>query len=113
MAVEHEHRRVADAPHICEAWPLVDRRAAAQRQLDTLEPRAGKLLADPDAMARRALCSACTGNCSQGRMCDCVPDVEPERPPMTDSDRGLILFLATICLSIFACGLGFLYRTFS
>ena len=29
----------------------------------------------------------CNGNCSQGRACDCVADVEDVREPMTDSDR--------------------------
>lgn len=27
---------------------------------------------------------ACTGNCNQGRMCDCVPDVLPEPNPNVD-----------------------------
>lgn len=30
---------------------------------------------------RSAALTSCTGNCNQGRMCDCVPDVEVQPPP--------------------------------
>ena len=36
----------------------------------------------------------CNGNCTQGRACDCVPDVET-REPMTDTDRRWMLALYT------------------
>jgi len=32
----------------------------------------------------------CSGNCNQGRMCDCVADID-ERDPMTPSDRAWIV----------------------
>jgi hypothetical protein len=44
----------------------------------------------PLALIKRATqeASTCTGNCNQGRPCDCVPDYpEPKRPVMTDSER--------------------------
>ena len=48
--------------------------------------------------------SACNNNCNQGRMCDCVPDVETPREPMTDSDRmwlGVLLGVSALA----SCGL--------
>jgi hypothetical protein len=56
----------------------------------------------PLALIKRATqeASACTGNCTQGRACDCVADVpEPERPVMTDSERmwlGVVLAVSVL-----------------
>jgi hypothetical protein len=43
----------------------------------------------------------CNGNCNQGRMCDCVPDLpEPEVEPMSAADHRLLL--AILAASVFA-----------
>jgi hypothetical protein len=49
--------------------------------------------ADEQAASRRWDAShPCTGNCNQGRMCDCMADVEePRKQPLTKRERVLVV----------------------
>ena len=41
----------------------------------------------------------CNGNCNQGRMCDCMPDIDPEDgPPREPMNPAEALFLCLIAL---------------
>ena len=57
--------------------------------------------------------SACTGNCRQGRACDCVPDVEP--PPERDGHSSAMWagVLIVGCAVSMLVGVGLLARSFA
>jgi hypothetical protein len=79
------------------------------------EMQASDPLADPAAMARRTLIvldrhgeeigrlpDACSGNCSQGRMCDCVADLDEPEPAVSFEHQAVLASLlwafALVCL---------------
>lgn len=44
--------------------------------------------------------SGCTGNCNQGRACDCGREEEPEWPPL----KSTALAIATVIIAMVALG---------
>ena len=44
----------------------------------------------------------CNGNCNQGRACDCVPDIDPPREPLSRWDSVGVLFVMALSVVIAA-----------
>lgn len=82
-----------------QRWPHIDTPTATGPITDTELDEINKLASWPTSYP--TLTEGCTGNCSQGRMCDCVADVDfAEKPPMTRRDGWTVLVLAICCAAV-------------
>lgn len=57
----------------------------------------------------------CNNNCNQGRMCDCVGDLDDDGPraPLSTAEAACLVFIAVVSLSIVAALALHLWRAVS